>query len=64
MTEWHWWFAWRPVSTVDERLTWLRVVKRRRRYLPWWIHCVGGSGYWEYERDDGYVNCRCSRGPR
>lgn len=46
---WHRWFAWRPVSTVDRGLVWLRVVNRRRyqtkHYLPgptftWFHHAV------------------------
>ena len=28
--DWHWWFAWRPVLTYDERIVWLRIVWRRR----------------------------------
>lgn len=26
---WHDWFAWRPVRTHDQRLVWLRWVRRR-----------------------------------
>lgn len=26
---WHDWFAWRPVRTHDQRLVWLRWIRRR-----------------------------------
>lgn len=29
-TDWHWWFAWRPVEAECGRWTWLRRVWRRQ----------------------------------
>lgn len=30
IADWHKWFAWRPVNTVDRGTMWLRFVWRRR----------------------------------
>lgn len=49
VTDWHRWFAWRPVETVDRGWRWLRPLWRRRvqkhSYLPgpidfWFQHAV------------------------
>ena len=44
INDWHRWFAWRPVDTVDRGWRWLRSVNCRRiqkhNYLP------GGPDSW------------------
>lgn len=39
--EWRRWFAWHPVATVTNEITWLRWVER--------TPLVGGTG-WSYRR--------------
>ncbi len=41
--QWHWWFAWRPVTTISGYRVWFEWVKRRRVGF-----LVGNWGEWEY----------------
>ena len=51
---WHKWFAWRPVTTWDGRLVWLKVVYRRRIFPSLLIE--GCADPWmEYHSPWGYV---------
>jgi hypothetical protein len=52
-TPWHWWYAWRPVRSIDGRLLWLRTIKRRQFYFP--VGLPGAPGpMFEYATDEGY----------
>jgi hypothetical protein len=44
VADWHRWFAWRPVETVDRGRVWLRVVNRRRIHKLYFL--VGGADWW------------------
>lgn len=44
VADWHKWFAWRPVETVDRGTVWLRVVNRRRIHKHQFL--VGGADWW------------------
>ncbi|QIG76661.1 hypothetical protein EVC28_037 [Rhizobium phage RHph_I1_23] len=41
---WHDWFAWFPIRTYDQRLVWLRWVRRRSILKHWYLH--GGPDFW------------------
>lgn len=44
---WHWWFAWRPVQTYDQRFLWLRWC--RRRWMQKHQYLQGGPDFsWQY----------------
>jgi len=44
VADWHKWFAWRPVETVDRGKVWLRVVNRRRVHKLYLL--PGGADWW------------------
>lgn len=44
IADWHRWFAWRPVETVDRGWRWLRVVNRRRIHKHHFL--LGGADFW------------------
>lgn len=44
INDWHRWFAWRPVETVDRGWRWLCVVNRRRIYKHQFLN--GGPDFW------------------
>lgn len=48
---WHRWFAWHPVRTIDERWAWLRPVWRQPVHFN---HDKGDGFFWEHARLDGY----------
>lgn len=50
------WFAWRPVKTWDRRWAWLRPIQRRLMIVKWHLEPGGGTEWWQYRRDDGYLN--------
>lgn len=44
---WHWWFAWHPVRTFDQRLVWLRWCRRRCMQKHQYLY--GGPDFsWQY----------------
>lgn len=46
VSDWHKWFAWRPVRTVDNKRVWLKTVYKRE----FSSHSFAGSRYWtEYK---------------
>lgn len=48
-TNWHRWFAWRPVFTQDKYLVWLELVWRKSRRIHI-VHPGGGEfGPYDYE---------------
>jgi hypothetical protein len=55
LKEWHNWFAWFPVKTINTEIVWLTTVQQRvTGYEPMY-----GSPYWEYrviESNDYYSN--------
>jgi hypothetical protein len=52
--QWHWWFAWFPVTTYDGRLVWLRRVMRRK--IQKHNHLDGGPcDWWQYKYLRGYI---------
>jgi len=52
---WHWWFAWRPVFTWDNRLVWLVPVKRRRIQKHSYLSGLD-LGWMEYHFPWGYCD--------
>jgi hypothetical protein len=55
MEEWHRWFAWRPViSLEDDRIFWLCFVERRQVKIPvYWMfskHAISHRKEWRYRR--------------
>lgn len=45
MSNWHRWFAWRPVQVGENDCRWLEYVERKGAYWE----CVGHSGWdWNY----------------
>lgn len=47
---WHWWFAWKPVRTYDNRRVWLRWVRRRNVQKHEYLH-GGGDRWWQYHSE-------------
>ncbi len=44
VAQWHRWFAWRPVDTVDRGTRWLTVIHRRRVHQNGYLD--GGPDFW------------------
>jgi hypothetical protein len=45
--DWHWWFAWHPVRSYDQRFIWLRWC--RRRCMQKHQYLTGGPDFsWQY----------------
>jgi hypothetical protein len=43
LTDWHKWFAWRPVVILDGRIAWLETVQRRKSHSKdrwYWLYDV------------------------
>jgi len=56
---WHDWFAWKPVHTYDQRLVWLRWVKRR--CIQKHSYLTGGADFWfQYDADRDLSHARSS----
>lgn len=49
---WHDWFAWFPISTYDNRLVWLKTVRRRRMQKHYYLH-GGPNSWWQYHEEGG-----------
>lgn len=44
LSEWHLWFAWRPVRIGSHDCRWLETVQRRGAYWEGW-----GEAFWDWE---------------
>lgn len=48
VADWHRWFAWRPVDTVDHGYVWLAHIWRRRIQRHQYLN--GGPDFWFQHR--------------
>lgn len=48
-SEWHKWFAWYPIRTIDDEKVWLEIVYRRKIYS----YSFASRKYWcDYRKND------------
>ena len=48
VADWHRWFAWKPVYTVDRGMRWLIFVWKRPCQVRDHIYKDGGNIWWQY----------------